>query len=240
MEGGSQDEDSSLRDYWTKKREKKKKRKERKKEGDRRSVSGETESTDHEGQDMHEGNTLDSTKLTTLTSANEDTLQNENQTSSTSEEMPSSPLSLYTSHLELQNNDEDSDDVLLDFNEFTSPARNSPEPLQTSHDEDVNMEGAASPNQAKSSGPETSVEQASSSVPENNSNSPAQGSSGDQIQPAINANNTSLALPQDNTSLALPQDNTSLALPQANTSILTVDVVNDIHCQRRQINISYT
>jgi hypothetical protein len=35
MEGGSQDEDSSLRDYWTKKKEKKKKRKERKKEGDK-------------------------------------------------------------------------------------------------------------------------------------------------------------------------------------------------------------
>jgi hypothetical protein len=57
------------------------------------------------------------------------------------------------------------------------------------------------------------------SAQENNSNLPDQGSSGDQIQPAIDASTTSLAL---------PQGNTSLALLQANTSILTVDVLKDI------------
>jgi hypothetical protein len=206
MEEDSQEEDSSLRDYWTKTRGKK--QREKTKDGDKRSVSGEADSTDHEGQDKHEGNTLDPTKLTTFTSANEDTLQNKNHTSSTSEEIPSSPL--YTSHLELQNNEGDSDDVLLDFNEFSSEENNSPGPIQPSHDEDITMEGAASPNQAESAGPETSVEQASSSAPENNSDLPAQGSSSDQIQSVTGT------------------DNTSFALPQANTSIITVDVVNDI------------
>jgi hypothetical protein len=82
MEEDSPDEgDSSLRDYWTKKREKMKKRKDKKKDGDRRSVSGEAESTDHEGQDMNEGTTLDPTKLTPLTSSNEDTHQKRNQVS---------------------------------------------------------------------------------------------------------------------------------------------------------------
>jgi hypothetical protein len=60
---------------------------------------------------------------------------------------------------------------------------------------------------------------ASSLVPENNPNVPAQGSSGKPTQPVINASNTSLAL---------PQENTSLALLQAYTSILVVDVVNGI------------
>ncbi len=81
-----------------------------------RSVSGEAESTDHEGNELQEGTTLDPTKLklTTLTSANEGTLQNGNHTSANlAEEIPSSPL--YTSNLELQNNDGDSDDVLLDL-----------------------------------------------------------------------------------------------------------------------------
>jgi hypothetical protein len=75
---------------------------------------------------------------------------------------------------------------------------------------------------------------------ENNSNLPNEGSSGDQIQSAIDASTTSLAPPQDGTSLALPQENTSLSLLQANTSILTVDVLNDIVKQGRQINISHT
>jgi hypothetical protein len=118
---------------------------------------GEAESTNHEGQDMHEGTTLDPTKITTLTSANEDTLQNANHTSaSLAEEIPSSPH--YSSHLELQNNYGDADDELLDFNEFSSPENTSPQPPQASHDEDVNMEGAASPNnhnQAESGGLET-------------------------------------------------------------------------------------
>ncbi len=42
MEGDSQEEDKTLRNYWTKKKEKKKEREKRKKE--RRSVSGEVES----------------------------------------------------------------------------------------------------------------------------------------------------------------------------------------------------
>jgi hypothetical protein len=65
------------------------------------------------------------------------------------------------------------------------------------------MEGVASPNQAEGSEPETSVQ-------ENNSNLPDQGSSGDQIHPAIDASNISLALQQDNTSLALLQANAKL------------------------------
>jgi hypothetical protein len=79
---------------------------------------------------------------------------------------------------------------------------------------DLDVECGASPNQAEAegSGPEASTQ-------ENNSNLPDLGSSGEQIQPAVNASNTSLAP---------PQENTSLALVQANISIFTVDVLNDI------------
>ena len=91
----------------------------------------------------HEGNTLDHTKLTTLTSADEDT-----HTSSTSEGIPSSPH--YISPLGLQNSEVNLDnDDLLDFNDFSSETA-SPRPLgQASHDEDVTMEIVASPNQAE-------------------------------------------------------------------------------------------
>ena len=93
---------------------------------------------------------------------------------------PSSPLC--TSHLELNNNDGNSDDDLLDLNDFI-PETTAPKPLQVSHDEYVTMKGAASPNQADGSGPNSSAQQASSSVPENNSSLPAQGSAGEPIQP---------------------------------------------------------
>jgi hypothetical protein len=159
MEEDSQDEDDTLRNYYAKRKEKKKKRE--KKKGDRSSVClGEAESTDNEGQDMHEGSTLDHTKLTTLTSADEDT-----HTSSTSEGIPFSPH--YISRLELQNNEVNlDDDELLDFNDFTSETA-SPRPLgQASQDEDVVMEIVASPNQAEGS------EQAASAQ-EDNSNLPA-------------------------------------------------------------------
>jgi hypothetical protein len=76
--------------------------------------------------------------LTTLTSANEDALQNESHTSSTSEDIPSSPL--YTSHLELQNNEVNSDEDLLDFNDFTSETASPKLPNQSSHGEDIDME----------------------------------------------------------------------------------------------------
>jgi hypothetical protein len=54
MERDSQEEDDTLRNYWTKKNEKKKEREKEKRL--RRSVSGEAESVDNEGQDKHEGN----------------------------------------------------------------------------------------------------------------------------------------------------------------------------------------
>jgi hypothetical protein len=213
MEGDRQEEDDILRNYYILKKERKKKRE--KKKGDRRSVSGEAESTDNEGQDMHEGNTLDHTKLTTLTSADEET-----HTASTSEGIPSSPH--YISPLGLQNSEVNlDDDDLLNFNDFSSETT-SPRPLgQASQDEDVTMGIVASPNQAEGS------EQAASAQ-ENNSNLPNEVSSGDQIQHTGDEGTTSLALLQDDTSLAPPQENTSLALLQANTSILTVDVLNDI------------
>jgi hypothetical protein len=81
------------------------------------------------------------------------------------------------------------------------------------------VKDATSPNQTEGAGPDSLAEVASSLVPENNPNVPAQGSSGKPTQPVINASNTSLAL---------PQENTSLALLQAYTSILAVDVVNGI------------
>ncbi len=72
MEGDSQEEDETLRSYWTKKKEKKKEREKKKRE--RRRVSGEAESEDKEAQDKHEVILLDSTKLTILTSVVEGNL----------------------------------------------------------------------------------------------------------------------------------------------------------------------
>jgi hypothetical protein len=54
------------------------------------------------------------------------------------------------------------------------------------------MEDDASPTQAENGEPESSVEQAASSVPENNSDLPAQGSPGDQTQSIAGTDNTSL------------------------------------------------
>ena len=66
MEGHSQEEDETLRDYWTKRKEKKKERAEKRR--GKRSVSGEAKNQDKEAQEEHKGSLLDSTKLTTLTS----------------------------------------------------------------------------------------------------------------------------------------------------------------------------
>ena len=64
MEGNSQDEDpdEALKRYYAKMKEKRKKQDEKK--GEKKSVLGEAKSTDKEGQDMHDGNTL-----TTLSSS---------------------------------------------------------------------------------------------------------------------------------------------------------------------------
>jgi hypothetical protein len=204
MEESSQDEDpdEALRKYYAKMRERNKKQEEKRK--GKKSVLGEAESTDKEGQDMHGGNSLDLTKLTVLTSADEG-----KHTSSTSEGIPSSPQ--YISRLGLQATEDNlDDDDLLDFNDFTSPTA-SPRPLgQGSQDEDVIMEIVASPSE---------VTRQATSTQENNSNLPDEASSGSQIQPTGDAGTTSLAPPQETTSLALLQEN---------TSILTVDVLNDI------------
>ncbi len=112
MEESSQDEDpeEALKRYYAKMKEKRKKQDEKK--GEKKSVLGKAKSTDKEGQDMHEDNTLDHTKFITLTSADED-----KNTSSISEGIPFSPL--YTSRLGLraiEHNLDDDDDILLDFN----------------------------------------------------------------------------------------------------------------------------
>ena len=110
----------------------------------------------------------------------QETLQNENHTLYTSEEIPSTPL--YTTHLKLHNSNGSSDKDLQDVNDFTSEIT-SPRSLQTSHDGYVTVKDTASPNQAGGSGPDSSAEQASSLVSENNSNLPDEASSGSQIQP---------------------------------------------------------
>ncbi len=140
---------------------------------------------------MHEGNTLDhTTKLITLTSADEG-----KHTSPTSEGIPSSPL--YTSRLGLQateDNVDDDDDILLDFNEFTSPTA-SPRPLgHELQDEDVIMEIVVPPSEGTGQATSTQVD---------NSNLPDEASSGSQIQPTDDAGTTSPAHLQETTSLAL-------------------------------------
>ncbi len=203
MEGDSQEEDATLRDYWTKKKEKKKEKEKKKRE--RRSVSGEAKNQDKEAQEKHKGSQLDTTKLTTLTSADEGTLH----TSFTSEEIPTS------AHY-------NSDDDLLDFNDFESETASLKPPSQALQDEDVNMEGISSPNQVE-------IKEQDASSQKGNSNSPNLGGSIHQVHSVDNNDNTSLAYPQEITLLAPPRESTtSLALPQEVTSILTVDILNDI------------
>jgi hypothetical protein len=181
MEGDSQEEDETLRDYWTKKKEKKKEREKKRRE--RRSVSGEAESEDKEAQDKHEVILLDSTKLTTLTSVDEGNLN----TPTNSEGIPSSTLY-------------NSDDDLLDYNDFVSETASPKPPFQASQDEDLDMEGVSSPNQLEGKEQELAPL-------ENISNLPDQGSSCQQIHPGTGSDDTSLAPPQENTSLAQPQEN---------------------------------
>ncbi len=93
----SQDEDSSLRDYWKKraesKKEGKKKREKKKKEGKGKEVF---DGTDQESDGTLEGALLDPTRLIALTSRNEKPFENvpqdsnSNRTSLDLEETPSS------------------------------------------------------------------------------------------------------------------------------------------------------
>ena len=204
MEGNSQDDgtDEALKEYYARQKEKRKKYDERK--GGKKSVLGEDKNADKDGQDMHEGNTHDHTKLFTLTSAGED-----KHTSSNSEEIPSSPL--HTSRLVLQTIESNSDeeDILQDFNYYTSSEASPGPPGQEAHDEDVAMEGVDPPSEVTE-----------------RTTAPDEATSGDQIQPL---EGTTLLAPSQEATLPAPQqENNSLALLQENTSILTVDVVNDI------------
>ena len=204
MEGNSWDDgtDEALKEYYARQKEKRKKYDEKK--GGKKSVLGEDKNADKDGQDMHEGNTLDHTKLFTLTSAGED-----KHTSSNLEEIPSSPLHTSRSGLQTIENNSDEEDILQDFNYYSSAEASPGPPGQGSHDEDVTMEGVASPSEV--------TEQATAFD---------EATSGDQIQPPEGT--TLLAPSQEDTLPAPQQENNSLALLQENTSILTVDVVNDI------------
>ncbi len=79
MEENSQDEDSSLRDYWLKRKEGKKeskKKQEKKKMKDKSKGKEEAGSADHESQGAHKRTLFNPTKLTPLTSRNESSLGN--------------------------------------------------------------------------------------------------------------------------------------------------------------------
>ncbi len=101
IEEDSPDEDSSLRDYWLRKKGSKKKWKKKEKadkRSQRRDSEGAEDGTDQEGEGAPKGTLLDPTKLTPLTSRNEGSLENLYQdrnldrTSSDLEEAtPSSP-----------------------------------------------------------------------------------------------------------------------------------------------------
>ncbi len=189
MKGNSQDEDpdEALKEYYAKQKEKRKKLDEKMR--GKKGVLGEAKSADKEEQDMHEGNTLDHTKLFTLTSAGED-----KHTSSNSEGIPSSPL--HTSRLGLQaieNNLDDDEDILLDFNEYTSSEASPGPPGQGSQNGDVIMEDVASLSEVT----EQTI-------------TPDETTSGNQIQPS--AGTTLLAPSQETTLPAPPQENNSLAL----------------------------
>ena len=75
MEEDCSDEDSSLRDYWKKSAESRKKKREKKKKKERKGKE-EADGTDQESEGTLDGAQLDPTKLTTLTSRNENPLGN--------------------------------------------------------------------------------------------------------------------------------------------------------------------
>ncbi len=151
----------------------------------------------------------------------QDTLQNENHTSSTSDE---EILHHFTFHIwslittmEIQMTISWTLTILFQ------------KPLQVSHDEYVTMKGAVSPNQADGSGPNSSAEQASSSVPEkNNSNLPAQ----------VQANQFSRHQREQHLTCASARKHFTCtsASPHSNSHGRRCERYR----QRRQIDISYT
>jgi hypothetical protein len=149
MEEDCSDEDSSLKDYWKKNAESKKKSKkkrEKKKKKKERKGKEEADGTDQESESTLDGTLLDPTKLTTLTSRNENPLgnlpqdSNSNRTSLNLEEAPSSSQQ-NNSSLAFQNDDAESIQ-LSDFDNLSTDGSISPSPPRTTTGaEDIDMEG---------------------------------------------------------------------------------------------------
>jgi hypothetical protein len=115
MEEDCSDEDSSLRDYWKKNAESKKKRRKKREKKKKKEGKGkeEADGTDQESEATLDGALLDPTKLTTLTSRNENPLgnlpqnSNSNRTSLNLEGTPSASQQ-NNSSLAFQNDDVES------------------------------------------------------------------------------------------------------------------------------------
>jgi hypothetical protein len=138
MEEDCSDDDSSLRDYWKKNAESKmksKKKREKKKKKKERKSKEEADGTDQESEGTLDGALLDPTKLTTLTSRNENPLgnlpqdSNSNRTSLDLEETPSSSQQ-NNSSLAFQNDDAESIQ-LSDFENLSTDGSISPSPPRT-------------------------------------------------------------------------------------------------------------
>jgi hypothetical protein len=231
MEEDCSDEDSSLRDYWKKNAESKKKKREKKKKKERkgkkeREGKEEADGTDQESEGTFDGAQLDSTKLTTLTSRNENPLgnlpqdSNSNRTSLDLKETPSSAQQ-NNSYLAFQNDDVESIQ-LSDFDNLSTDGSISPSPPRTTTGaEDIDMEGEPPSNQEEVGTPETTGAPAQiQSSSESNSIDPALHTSSDQTETQVSSDST-LALQ----SQSPPPEN---PLEVGEASILTVDVLNKI------------
>jgi hypothetical protein len=225
----SQDEDSSLRDYWKKRAgskkegKKKRERKKKKKEGKGKE---EADGTDQDSESTLDGAHLDPTKLTTLTSRNENPIgnlpqdSNSNRTSLDLEEIPSSSQQSNSS-LAFQDDEVESIN-LTDFENISTDGSISPTPPRTTTgSEDIDMEGEPPSNQEEVGTPETTGTPAQiQGNSESNSIDPALHTSSDQTETQVSTDSTSAPQSQS------PPPESPLEVGEA--SILTVDVFNKI------------
>ena len=159
----SQDEESSLRDYWKKrgvtKKEGKKKREKKKKKKERKGKE-EADGTGHDSESTPDGAQLDPTKLTILTSRHENPFgnlpqdSNSNRTSINLEGVPS--LTQQSNSSVAFQDDEVESINLTDFENISTDGGISPSPPRsTTGAEDIDMEGDPPSNQEEVGTPVT-------------------------------------------------------------------------------------
>ena len=225
----SQDEESSLRDYWKKKgvtkKEGKKKREKKKKKKERKGKE-EADGTDQDSESTPDGAQLDPTKLTILTSRHENPFGNLPQDSNsnrTSINLEGIPSSSQQSNSSVAFQDDEVESInLTDFENISTDGGISPSPPRsTTGAEDIDMEGEPPSNQEEVGTPDITGTPAQIQIShESISNDPALQISSEQTETQVSSESTSAIQSQ-----SPPPEN---LLEEGATSILTVDIFNKI------------